>query len=298
MNKPSFYSRIIFIDLLINIILLLLYVNYYLHSPYPTNYSSSYSKQNVLESSFNPDSTYCTRLRHEELKRFALISAYPEYIRDINNNYIYFLDGDSLMFDDGISKSYDILLDNSDPEDMFFTVYSSSSLPPEYLSDAGRSRSEKLFKKMYGSSITEVQSHLVNVNWFGKQIKFSCANGAADQLSNVAKELDTNPKYKPFIDCSGTFYWRKVRGANRQSAHSYGIAIDIAVSKSDYWLWNNPDRSELDSIDYRNRIPKGIVEIFEKHGFIWGGAWYHYDTMHFEYRPEIINFTKSFKPLQ
>ena len=38
----------------------------------------------------------------------------------------------------------------------------------------------------------------------------------------------------------------------------------------------------------RNRIPMEIVEVFEKHGFIWGGKWYHYDTMHFEYRPEII----------
>ena len=28
--------------------------------------------------------------------------------------------------------------------------------------------------------------------------------------------------------------------------------------------------------------------IFEKHGFIWGGRWYHYDTMHFEYRPELV----------
>jgi peptidoglycan LD-endopeptidase CwlK len=31
-----------------------------------------------------------------------------------------------------------------------------------------------------------------------------------------------------------------------------------------------------------------IVKIFEKYGFIWGGKWYHYDTMHFEYRPELI----------
>jgi hypothetical protein len=28
--------------------------------------------------------------------------------------------------------------------------------------------------------------------------------------------------------------------------------------------------------------------VFEKHGFIWGGKWYHYDTMHFEYRPELL----------
>ena len=36
-----------------------------------------------------------------------------------------------------------------------------------------------------------------------------------------------------------------------------------------------------------------IVRIFEKHGFIWGGRWYHYDTMHFEYRPEMIAIAKA-----
>ncbi len=39
---------------------------------------------------------------------------------------------------------------------------------------------------------------------------------------------------------------------------------------------------------FRNRIPLGIVTICEKHGFIWGGTWYHGDTMHFEYRPELL----------
>jgi len=27
-------------------------------------------------------------------------------------------------------------------------------------------------------------------------------------------------------------------------------------------------------------MPQEIVDIFERHGFIWGGKWYHYDTMH------------------
>jgi hypothetical protein len=33
---------------------------------------------------------------------------------------------------------------------------------------------------------------------------------------------------------------------------------------------------------YRSRLPFDIVQIFEKHGFIWGGKWEHFDTMHFE----------------
>ena len=77
-----------------------------------------------------------------------------------------------------------------------------------------------------------------------------------------------------------------MRGAKRQSAHSYGMTIDIGVKYSDYW--RNQSTNENANIAYRNKYPHEIVEIFEKHGFIWGGRWYHYDTMHFEYRPEIL----------
>lgn len=222
----------------------------------------------------------------------ALIEAYPDFIEDIRENRIYFKDGSTMVYDDGKKKDFLTMLDNSDPEDMFFVKYQSKQSPPEYLADAGRSRSEELFKKMYGSSAGEVQKKLVKVPWFGSNVQFTSVNGASEQLKKVAEEIAQHPELKKWMDCSGTFYWRKVRGANRQSAHSYGMAIDIAVKNSDYWLWKNPKASETDKIKYANRIPHEIVEIFEKHGFIWGGAWYHYDTMHFEYRPEIIRYAQ------
>jgi hypothetical protein len=34
--------------------------------------------------------------------------------------------------------------------------------------------------------------------------------------------------------------------------------------------------------------PQAIVELFEKQGFIWGGTWSHFDLMHFEYCPELL----------
>ncbi len=85
---------------------------------------------------------------------------------------------------------------------------------------------------------------------------------------------------------AGGFVWRAIAGTNRLSVHSFGAAVDINTAFSDYWVWDGQPEGGV--IPYRNRIPLEIVEVFERHCFIWGGRWYHYDTMHFEYRPELI----------
>ena len=191
-----------------------------------------------------------------------LIKAYPNFIKGYENGYLLMSDGTKMLYDDRRQKSFEQKL--------------------------GRSRCEQLFKKMYGASAAEVSRNLVSVPWAGGKVQFTKINGAADSLRAVAKELEKHPELRSYLKSSGTFYWRKVRGANRQSAHSYGMTIDIAVAKSDYWLWKNPGKKETEKIVYANRFPKELVLIFEKHGFIWGGRWYHYDTMHFEFRPEIL----------
>lgn len=222
----------------------------------------------------------------------ALIAAYPDFVKGYENGNIVFVDGSTMVYDDGKKKDFLTMLDNSDIEDMFFTPYVDNGGTPEYLADAGRSRCDQLFKKMYGNSEGAVRSTLVNVNWMGQTVKFTKVNGAAEQLAKVAAEIAQYPELKKYLASSGTFYWRKVRGANRMSAHSYGIAFDIGVPNSDYWLWKNPNAKETDKIAYANRFPHKIAEIFRKHGFIWGGAWYHFDTMHFEYRPEILGYAE------
>ena len=63
------------------------------------------------------------------------------------------------------------------------------------------------------------------------------------------------------------------------------MAIDVSTRFSDYWYWVDPSGKK---VAYKNRIPGAIAEVFERHGFVWGAKWYHYDTMHFEYRPEIV----------
>ncbi|MBD5298155.1 MAG: M15 family metallopeptidase [Bacteroides sp.] len=226
----------------------------------------------------------------------ALKNAYPDFIQDVKNNTVFFTDGTTMEFDDMREKDFVTRLDDCDIEDMFSMVYVVPDSMPEYLADAGRMRSDDLFKKMYGNSAKAVHSNLVSVDWFGQKVWFSKNNGAADSLSATAYEISQYPELKPFLKSSGTFYWRPVRGAKRMSAHSYGIAFDIAVDKSDYWLWKSKNNDELAKVKYSNRIPKKLVEIFQRHGFIWGGAWYHFDTMHFEFRPEILNYAEIVKP--
>jgi hypothetical protein len=162
--------------------------------------------------------------------------------------------------------------------------------PPENF-EPGRIRNEEFFKKMYGMSSGAVNGKLVNITWMPKTIGlnviFTSVNDANVQLEAVSRELDNLPdNLKKYLTrLGGTFYWRVIAGTNRLSMHSFGIAIDINTDYSNYWQW---DGGKKGKIEYRNRIPMEIVKIFEKYGFIWGGKWYHYDTMHFEYRPELL----------
>src|SRR5262249_23278207 len=92
-----------------------------------------------------------------------------------------------------------------------------------------------------------------------------------------------DPTLAPFLRrFAGTFVWRKIAGTDRQSAHSYGVSIDLDAKVGHHWRWQRPPRP----LRWQSRIPQAIVDAFEAEGFIWGGRCSHYDTMHFEYRPE------------
>ena len=87
----------------------------------------------------------------------------------------------------------------------------------------------------------------------------------------------------PFLRSSaGPIVPRNIAGTDRPSAHSYGIAIDLEPALTHYWRWQKGRWLE-------EPVPQAIVDAFEAEGFIWGGRWYHFDTMHFEYRPELLD---------
>lgn len=170
--------------------------------------------------------------------------------------------------------------------------------------DPGRIRYEPFFRKMYGNSPAEVKSHLEELDWMPKifgtgtyVLEVTKINDVRKKLQHISEELEElvcdNPEFRIFLDNpGGTYCWRTIANTNRLSNHSFGMTIDINVDQSHYWQWDLAHEglpiTEEAQLSYRNQIPWEIVLIFEKYGFIWGGKWYHYDTMHFEYRPELL----------
>ena len=220
-----------------------------------------------------------------------LLRAYPQELARIDGNDLVWRDGARMPISDGIGgKSFETLLDHPDIDDMFVIPYrpGPSAGPPGHDEDPGRIRYEPFFIKMYGDCQKgEVAQHLTSVAWLSGTVRFTSTNGAAEHLAAAVADLKKLPATftRYLLPSAGTYNCRAIAGTDRRSMHAYGAAIDISTRYSDYWLWAKPDAA---GIPYRDRIPFEIVDIFERHGFIWGGKWYHYDTMHFEYRPELL----------
>jgi hypothetical protein len=223
-----------------------------------------------------------------------LMKFYPDVL-GFENNYLLFSDGSQLLYDDGKVKSFTEVLDSPDVEDMFkyeYKDWDSLKIPFQY--DPGRIRNEEFFKKIYGNTKDAVKKNLVEITWCPKlvnqKVLVTTKNNIHLKIDSLSAELDDHPEFKQYIqNIGGTFNWRKISGTERLSMHSFGMTIDINVSYSDYWQWSCACKSEdVQLKKYRNRIPLELVNIFKKYGFIWGGNWYHFDTMHFEYRPELI----------
>jgi hypothetical protein len=88
--------------------------------------------------------------------------------------------------------------------------------------------------------------------------------------------------------------WRNIAETQSRSFHSYGLAVDIMPrsfgGRETYWLWTIRHRPDWWNVSYNERFhpPAAVISAFEKFGFIWGGKWLYYDTIHFEFRPEVL----------
>ena len=113
----------------------------------------------------------------------------------------------------------------------------------------------------------------------------------------IIAESRTNQTVRQWINSLGSiaaWNWRNVASSGNRSFHSYGIAVDILPRNQGglaiYWMWSAQHDPLWWNIPYSRRWhpPDPVINAFESHGFIWGGRWGNFDTMHFEYRPEAF----------
>lgn len=113
-----------------------------------------------------------------------------------------------------------------------------------------------------------------------KVTKITCHKLVADQLKKIFEEILAVYGLKKIQDLGidiygGCFNYRKMRGGNDWSRHTWGIAIDL-----------DPERNLLKETSTTARFArpeyKPMIDIFYKHGFVSLGVEKNYDWMHFE----------------
>jgi phosphoglycolate phosphatase/putative hydrolase of the HAD superfamily len=140
---------------------------------------------------------------------------------------------------------------------------------------------------------------------WGLTVNAICDEALTDVEEEILAAAKASPEVRKFVEGIGSvggYNWRYIRGQKELSRHSFGIAIDILPRNyqktSTYWQWDMDKGIDwaVQPSSKRWNPPEDVVDIFERHGFIWGGKWLQYDTMHFEYHPELIRLRERVLP--
>ena len=145
----------------------------------------------------------------------------------------------------------------------------------------------------------DAYKQMAEIDFLGHTLKIHSALKSKVQHINeiIMNESKTNATVGQWIDSLGIVQglnWRNVANSRSRSYHSYGIAIDLLPENlnglATYWQWSSQQNPNWRAIPYSGRYhpPDVVISTFESFGFIWGGKWPNYDTMHFEYHPEVF----------
>jgi hypothetical protein len=161
-------------------------------------------------------------------------------------------------------------------------------------------RSHHFYDALWRASTKEeAYDRVKTIRLFGRSVMvhYSIMEELALVEERILTEAKTNPAVRQWINSLSTldsWNWRSIADTQSRSFHAYGAAIDLLPAstggRETYWLWTARSNAEWWTIPYEKRFhpPDAVIKAFEAYGFIWGGKWLFYDTMHFEYRPEII----------
>ncbi|MDR2397875.1 MAG: M15 family metallopeptidase [Spirochaetaceae bacterium] len=115
-----------------------------------------------------------------------------------------------------------------------------------------------------------------------------------DRIHALAEQDEEIQEWMKKLHSITGWNWRNVAGSENRSFHAYGVAVDLLMKAQrgmeTYWQWTAAKGVDWRSVpmEKRQNPPVPVIRAFEEQGFIWGGRWSRFDTMHFEYHPELL----------
>ncbi|MDR1095584.1 MAG: M15 family metallopeptidase [Spirochaetaceae bacterium] len=146
---------------------------------------------------------------------------------------------------------------------------------------------------------TEAFAHQQWIGFLGRQVHIhqiiAAPLGRVDaRIRELAENDPEIPLWLNRLESITGWNWRNIAGSASRSFHSYGAAVDLLMKTEagmeTYWQWTAAKGIDWRTVtaDKKQNPPIAVIRAFEDQGFIWGGRWSRYDTMHFEYHPELL----------
>jgi hypothetical protein len=161
-------------------------------------------------------------------------------------------------------------------------------------------RSQHFYDTLWrAKSKAESYDRVKTMRFLGRKVMvhYSIMEELALVEERILGAAKTNSQVRQWInrlDSVAGWNWRSIADTESRSFHAYGTALDLLPKShgglQTYWLWTAQNYPEWWAVPYsrRSHPPDAVIKAFEEYGFIWGGKWLFFDTMHFEYRPEIL----------
>jgi hypothetical protein len=176
-----------------------------------------------------------------------------------------------------------------------------SSAPTPYglYSNPGATRSPLFDTIWQARSKAEAFSHQQVIKFLGRSVQIhqdiaAPLSQVEARIQELAKNSQEIQNWVKNLQSITGWNWRNIAGSESRSFHSYGAAVDLLMKAQagmeTYWQWTASKGIDWRSVpaERRQNPPTEVIRAFEEQGFIWGGRWSRYDTMHFEYHPELL----------
>ena len=196
-------------------------------------------------------------------------------------------------------------LDRGEDCDPIFYRYSLEPLTePSPLPEENPTYCTDVLESFWGRTDHEIRAHgrsttFLDHRMFVNNLLVDALAAVEEEILEAATDNSSVATWINELNITYSMIDREIAGSPTRSHHAWGMAVDLVPNSYEglnvYWRWSRVYDEEgwhRIPVERRWSPPQTVIEIFESHGFIWGGKWAHFDNIHFEYRPEILLYNR------